>query len=48
MENKLVKKQATELAAPEYIKSGAGRGMENVDQKDILIPRVKLLQPLSP
>ena len=25
-----------------------GRGFENIDRKDILLPRVKLLQPLSP
>jgi hypothetical protein len=35
--------------APDYIKTGAaGRGLENVCREDLVIPRVKLLQPMSP
>lgn len=44
----LAKTGNSDLALPDYIKTGAGRGMENVDQTDILLPRVKLLQQMSP
>lgn len=34
---------------PDYLKhEGVGRGRENVDQTDLVLPRIKLLQPLSP
>jgi hypothetical protein len=34
---------------PEFLKKSAqGRGRENVDQADLVLPRIKLLQPLSP
>lgn len=36
-----------ELAIPEHLK-GEGRGFEGVGKGDILLPRIKLLQPLSP
>jgi hypothetical protein len=39
----------TDLAVPDYIKQGAkGRGLENVNKEDLILPRIKLLQPLSP
>ena len=34
--------------APEYIKRGAGRGSENVSTEDVVIPRIELVQALSP
>jgi hypothetical protein len=34
--------------APEYIKNGAGRGTENVTVADIAIPRLEIVQALSP
>ncbi len=44
-----VKGENTALApVPEYLKNGTGRGMEKAEQKDIMLPRVKLLQALSP
>ena len=33
---------------PEYIKSGNAEGLENVEPSDIVLPRIKLMQPLSP
>lgn len=33
---------------PAYLQGGEGRGKENVDKSDLILPRLKLLQPLSP
>ena len=33
---------------PDYINAGRGRGSENVEMSDIVIPRIELIQPLSP
>lgn len=46
MATKAVKKQDDQL--PAYIKQGAGRGNENVTSDDIQIPRISVLQALSP
>lgn len=50
-EKALVPKQSQEIAVPDYLlpKDGEGaRGRENVDKSDLVLPRLKLLQPLSP
>ena len=46
-------KPSTELATtsdsiPEYMRGDAGKGTENIDQSDMEIPRLKLIQALSP
>jgi len=33
---------------PDYIRKSAGRGMEGVSREDLVLPRIKLLQVLSP
>jgi len=38
-----------DLTVPDYLKrEETGRGLENVDKTDLVLPRIKLLQPLSP
>lgn len=47
----LAVKQDQAIAVPDYLlpKEGEGsRGRENVDKSDLVLPRLKLLQPLSP
>lgn len=39
---------SSDLAVPNYIKKGQARGLEKVEKGDVLIPRIKLLQALSP
>lgn len=39
---------ATQDDAPDYIKRGAGRGSENVSTQDVVIPRIELVQAISP
>jgi hypothetical protein len=46
-EKSLAKKENQSIATPDYIK-GSGRGLNNIDKADMLIPRVMLIQPLSP
>lgn len=36
------------VGVPDYIKQGLGRGTENVAMHDVLIPRVEVVQALSP
>jgi hypothetical protein len=33
---------------PAFLQQGSGRGKENISKDDLTLPRVKLLQPLSP
>lgn len=48
----VAKAQTTALATqddvPDYIKKGQGRGNENVTTEDMVIPRIELVQALSP
>lgn len=39
---------ATQDDVPDYIKKGRGRGNEEVDTGDVLIPRIELVQAISP
>lgn len=39
---------ATQEDVPDYIKQGKGRGSENVTMKDVVIPRLEIVQMLSP
>jgi hypothetical protein len=42
-------KEETPLAiAPDFLKEGAGRGSDNVGIDDLVIPRIELIQDLSP
>lgn len=47
----VVEKQATALATqtdvPDYIRQSQGRGSENVEMQDLVIPRIELVQALS-
>jgi len=47
-ERALAKRETKELEVPEHLSQGKGRGFEKVEAGDTLIPRIKLLQPLSP
>lgn len=47
MTNSVAKKENSELAKPSFMK-GNGRGSENVGIDDLTIPRLDLLQALSP
>lgn len=50
-EKALVPKQEQAMVVPDYLlpKDGVGvRGRENVEKSDLVLPRLKLLQPLSP
>jgi hypothetical protein len=38
----------TKDQVPAYIKQGQGRGSENVGTEDVLVPRISILQALSP
>jgi hypothetical protein len=38
---------ATQQDVPDYIKQGQGRGSENVEMQDMVIPRIELVQALS-
>lgn len=39
----------TSSLLPDFLRGkGQGRGRENIDQTDLVLPRIKLLQPLSP
>lgn len=38
---------ATQANVPDYIKGSAGRGSENVEMADMVIPRIELVQALS-
>lgn len=40
--------KATDTALPDWMKKDAGRGTENVDSEDMQVPRLKLMQGLSP
>lgn len=42
------KPNPTAVAVPDYIKQGSNRGSENVKATDIVIPRLDLVQALSP
>lgn len=33
---------------PEFLKKGSNRGAENVGSEDVIIPRIELIQALSP
>jgi len=46
--SKVAKKKANEVAAPMSFGDYAGAGMENVTANDLLIPRLTILQGLSP
>jgi hypothetical protein len=46
MARKAVAKKEDQL--PAYIKQGEGRGNENVESEDVQIPRISVLQALSP
>ena len=46
MNNLVVAADAKKL--PEHLKNATGKGMENVDQSTLVLPRVKLLQDMSP
>jgi len=46
--NAPVKPNQTAVAVPDYIKQGSNRGSENVKATDIIIPRLDLVQALSP
>ena len=39
---------ATRNDVPEYIKQGGARGSEAVEQEDLIIPRLEIIQSLSP
>jgi hypothetical protein len=43
-----VKAQDAKEVAPSYIKSGGNRGSESVTTEDITIPRIEVMQALSP
>lgn len=45
MSNEIAKKEAQ---LPSYIKQGQGRGNENVSNEDLQLPRIDVLQALSP
>lgn len=49
-ENGLVKTESANIEVPDYLKDQIGKqhGMENVDNTDIVIPRLGLCQALSP
>lgn len=38
----------TEEQMPAYMRQGAGRGSENVSQQDVQIPRIDIIQDMSP
>jgi hypothetical protein len=42
------KEQAGTVAVPDYIKQGMNRGSENVGMEDLVIPRLEVIQALSP
>jgi len=44
----LVSPAIGDITIPDYLRKGIGRGMEQVQKEDILLPRIKLLQALSP
>lgn len=46
--SELVTTQPNELAVPDYIKQGSGRGNEEVKSSDMVLPRLELIQALSP
>lgn len=46
-ENSLQKTGPNAIAVPDYIKGGA-QGRENVEQEDLLLPRLRLSQRMSP
>ena len=46
--NQVAKKQSTELADVSLFMEDAGSGLENVTADDLTIPRLKILQALSP
>lgn len=39
---------AADNTVPDYIKRGSGRGSEDVEMSDVVIPRIELVQALSP
>lgn len=43
-----LKVNETEMAVPDYIKQNMSRGSENVSSEDLLLPRIEVLQALSP
>lgn len=48
-EKSLVPTSERALTVPDYLKrEETGRGLENVNKTDLVLPRIKLLQPLSP
>ncbi len=47
-ENKEIVKAPSHEVVPDYIKKDSKRGSENVDMEDIAIPRLELIQALSP
>ena len=36
------------VSIPDYLRQGTGKGMQKVERADLLLPRIKLLQALSP
>lgn len=44
----VTKPQSTAVAVPDYIKTGTGRGNEAVEMADVVIPRIEVVQALSP
>jgi len=49
--NEVAKKESTDLAVdtrPDFLKGGSGRGSEEVSTSDITLPRIGLIQDLSP
>lgn len=44
----VAKKQAPGAVVPDYLSKYAGQGVEDIDKDCIVIPRIKLLQSLSP
>jgi len=45
---KEIVKQTAAVEVPGYLKSESGKGLEEVGTEDLLLPRLKLLQALSP
>jgi hypothetical protein len=48
MKNETSDKKKTEIAVPSAFMEDAGSGLENVGAEDVTIPRLKLLQAMSP